>query len=129
MSWTSIERYLFIYHERLIMRHYILLHYGPIGCIVLYGPLFYLCAILWYTCQPSYDIHRYVCGGACYQYRLGLGLIGWTGNMLSNVFIIFIVNIIIIIRHLMQKHRMKRVIISINRNPQWVKLLKENVFY
>jgi len=128
MAWTSIERYLFIYHERFIIRHYILLHYGPVVCILLYGPLFYLSAVLWYQCQPNYNIHRYICGGACYQYEFALGFIDWIGNMLSSIFITFIVNIIIIIRHLMQKHRMKRVIIPINGNHQWVKLLKKLFF-
>ncbi|CAF1158657.1 unnamed protein product [Rotaria sordida] len=124
MAWTSIERYLFIYHERVITKRYVLLHYGPIGCIVLYGPLFYLSSIVWHTCQPFYDVHRYVCGGACYQFELALGLIDWIGNILSTVFITFIINIIIIMRHLVQKHRMKRAVVSINRTQQWRRSLK-----
>ena len=120
MAWTSIERYFFIYHERFILRHSILLHYIPILCILLYGPLFYLSAVVWHTCEPYYDLNRYVCGGACYQYELTLGLIDWIGNVLGTVSITFIVNIIVIYRYLIQKHRMRNALHQINRNQQWV---------
>ncbi|CAF4366190.1 unnamed protein product, partial [Rotaria sordida] len=62
--------------------------------------------------------------GACYQFELALGLIDWIGNILSTVFITFIINIIIIMRHLVQKHRMKRAVVSINRTQQWRRSLK-----
>jgi hypothetical protein len=128
MAWTSIERYLFIYHERIIMRHYILLHCAPIGCIVLYGSLFYISTVILYTCEPDYDTHRYVCGGACYQYEPIFGLIDWIGNVLGTISIIIIVNITIIIRHLVQKRRMKRAVNPINRNHQWVKIILREDF-
>ena len=31
MVWTSVERYLFIYHQQLFKRHLVTVHYGPIG--------------------------------------------------------------------------------------------------
>lgn len=116
MAWTSIERYLFIYHERIILRHYILLHYIPICLVFIYSPLYYFSAVVIHQCEAFYDRNRYVCGGACYQYERVLGLIDWVGNVLGTVFITVIVNIIIIIRHLIQKHRMRNVV-----NQQWVR--------
>ena len=49
------------------------------------------------------------------------GLIDWIGNVLSTVFTTAIIYIIVITRHLIQKHRMKRAIIPINRNDHWVR--------
>ena len=57
MTWTSVERYFFIYHERFIMRHIILLHYGPITILILYCSVLYVGIVILYTCQPAYDIH------------------------------------------------------------------------
>jgi hypothetical protein len=120
MAWTSIERYLFIYYERFMIRHYILLHYIPIGCIIIYCPLFYIGVVVLYTCQPVYNVNLYLCGGACYQLESALGLIDWMGNGIAMVMITFIVNVILILRHLIQRHRMRRAVITADGRSQWV---------
>jgi hypothetical protein len=121
MGWASVERYLFIYHERIIIRHYVLLHGVPILCLLLYCPLFYLGAVVLHKCQSDYDVYQYVCGGACYQHELALGMIDWIGNVLCVVFFTFVVNLILIIRHAMQRNRMKRCIFIAGKNQQWVR--------
>ena len=120
-AWATVERYLFIYHERVIVGNYVLLHSVPIISLLLYCPLFYLGAVVLYKCESNYDVRRYVCGGACYQYEMGLGLIDRIGNVLCVVLFTFIVNLILIIRHVMQRHRMKGSIITASRNQQWVR--------
>ncbi|CAF1135345.1 unnamed protein product [Adineta steineri] len=127
MAWTSFERYLFIYYEKVITKHYLLLHYFPIACLILYGPLFYLSLVYLYKCQSYYDIHAFVCGGTCYQYELALGLFDWIGNIITPIFITFFINIIIVIRHFLQKHRMREAIVSINRHQQWRRSAKMTV--
>jgi hypothetical protein len=128
MAWSSVERYLFIYHERIIIRYYVLLHYLPIICLFFYCPLFYLGTVVMYKCESNYDVHRYVCGGACYQYELALGLIDRIGNVLCVVFFTLILNLILIIRLIMQRHRMKRCIITANRSQQWVRTMMSFFF-
>ncbi len=123
MAWTSIERYLLIYHERLMLRHIILLHYAPIITIILYSIFFYVGSILLYKCQPTYNVRLYVCGGACYQYQLQLGLIDMIVNAMRSVMTTFIVNLVLIIRHVLQRYYMKRSVIPISKNLQWVRLL------
>lgn len=122
MAWTSIERYLFIYHERLIMRHIILFHYGPIIALFLYCPVLYVGIVLLYKCQPVYDVRLYICGGPCYSLEFRLGLLDWVGNGMSMECTTLIVNIILIARHLIQRHRMKRAIITAEKRQQWVNI-------
>jgi hypothetical protein len=121
MAWASVERYLFIYHEQIIVRHYVLLHYVRITTLWLYSSLFYMSTVVLYKCESIYDVHQYVYGGACYQRDLGLGLIDRLGNVLCAVFFTFIINLILIIRNVMQRHRMKRSIITARRSQQWVR--------
>jgi hypothetical protein len=123
MAWTSIERYLFIYHERFILRHIISLHYAPIISIILYSIFFYTGAVLLYKCQPNYNVHLYVCGGACYQYGLELGLIDIVINIMGSVITTFVVDLVLIIRHTIQRCYMKRSAIAISKNLQWVRFV------
>jgi hypothetical protein len=123
MAWTSIERYLFIYHEHFIMRHIVLLHYGPILVLSLYCPLLYVGIIVFYTCKPVYNVNLYICGGPCYSLELAIGLLDWVGNGITMEMTTLIVNVVLIIRHFIQRHRMKRSIVTAAGRQQWVKLL------
>jgi len=123
MAWASVERYLFIHHEQVIIRHYILLHYVPVGCLLLYCPLFYLGTMLLYKCKSDYNVYRYVCGGPCYQYERVIGLIDRLGNVLCVILVTFVINLILITRHIIQRHRMKGCIITTNRKQQWVRIV------
>jgi len=127
MAWASIERYLLIYHERLMLRHIILLHYAPIMIIILYSIFFYVSSVLLNKCHPTHNVHLYVCGGACYQYQLQLGLIDIIVNTMGSVITTFVVNHVLIIRHVLRRCYMKRSVIPITKNLQWVRLLT-NIF-
>ncbi|UJR24708.1 hypothetical protein I4U23_006082 [Adineta vaga] len=119
MAWTSIERYLFIYHEHFIMRHIILLHYGPIVLLSLYCPSLYIGIVAFYTCKPIYDVRLYICGGPCYSLELTVGLLDWIGNGISMEMTTLFINIILIIRHFIQRHRMKKAILTAAGRQQW----------
>ncbi|CAF3255720.1 unnamed protein product [Rotaria sp. Silwood2] len=123
MAWTSIERYLFIYHERFIMRHSILLHYIPNTLIIFYCPLFYIGVVIFHTCQTAYNINQFLCGGACYQFEPTLGLLDWIGNGICGVMITFTLSIVLIIRHFITRHRMKNVI-TVAKRSEWRRSLK-----
>ena len=123
MAWTSIERYVFIYHERFMLRHIILLHYAPIIVTISYSIFFYVGAVLLYKCKPAYNVHLYVCGGACYQYQLELGLIDMIVNAMCSVITIFVVNLVLIVRHVMERCYMKRSVVPVGNNLQWVRIV------
>ena len=125
MVWTSIERYLFIYHERFILRHTILLHYALISILSLYCSLLYVGIVLLYTCQPTYDVHFYLCGGPCYSEEQFLGMLDWIGNGVIMQFGILII-VLLIARHPLQRHRMKQVILTAARRQEWVRIFVNN---
>ena len=128
MAWTSIERYLFIHHHQLIQRHLIALHYGPIVAVSLYCPLFYTGFVVLYRCESAYDVRMYVCGGPCYSTVPAIGFFDWLVNGLFMETFILIVNIMVIVRHLVQRRRMKRMIVTVNARRQWVTHLSALVF-
>jgi hypothetical protein len=90
----------------------------------LYCPLFYIGVIVIYQCKSTYNIRRYVCGGACYESEPILGMIDWLGNTSCSVIIIFLVNVILIVRHAIQRRRMKGTVITAHRRHQWVRVLR-----
>ena len=121
MAWTSIERYLYIYHERIIKQHTIVLHYAPIVTFSLYCPLFYTGVVMFHHCQPVYDLRLYMCGGACYALEPALGLFDWLFNGIFIDTVILCVDIVVITRHIIQRRRMKRVIITADARQRWVR--------
>lgn len=121
MVWTSIERYLFIYHERFILRHMILFHYGPITILSLYCSVLYVGIVVLHTCQPAYNVYLYICGGPCYSTEPFLGMFDWIGNGVIMQFGILVINIILILRHVIQRYRMKQSVITAARRQQWVR--------
>ena len=123
-TWTSIERYLFIYHEHFIKRYRILVHYVPIGFFTLYTSLFYVGVVMFYPCQQEYSVYKYLCGGPCYLFELIPSAIDWSINVASVLFITCVMNIVLIFFNIKQRHRMKSSIITAGRSQHWVKRIK-----
>ncbi|CAF3636155.1 unnamed protein product [Rotaria socialis] len=67
--YTSIERYLLVFHKQCIVNHQLLLHYIPLGFAVSYAFGIYMYLVLLFPCTPSYqyDLMTFVCGGPCYM--------------------------------------------------------------
>jgi hypothetical protein len=120
-AWTSIERYLFIYHEHFIKKHSILLHYFPVGIHIVYTPLFYVALVIFYPCQQAYTPYSYICGGPCYLFQIVPCMIDWGFNVGFVLLITCVVNIMLIISNIRQRDRMKRAIITARNSQQWVK--------
>lgn len=120
-TWTSVERYLFIYHEHFIKRHSILLHYFPITFFVFYTPLLYVGLVILYPCQQAYTPYSYICGGPCYLFQIIPCLIDWLINALLVLALTCIMNLALIIRNVVQKDRMKRMVITAQRSQEWVR--------
>ncbi len=120
-AWTSIERYLFIYHEQFIKRHSILLHYFPVGIHFIYTPVFYVALVIFYPCQQTYTPYSYICGGPCYLFQIVPCMIDWGFNVGFVLLITCVVNIVLIISNIRQRDRMKKAIITARNSQQWVK--------
>ena len=121
MAWTSIERYLFIYHAHLIKQYFLFLHSIPIAVLYIFTPLLYIGLVIFYPCKSSYDVRVYLCGGSCYSSEESVGFYDWFGNGVVVQTTTLVVNVVLVIRHLIRRHRLKRVIISTNRRQQWVR--------
>ncbi|CAF3750886.1 unnamed protein product [Rotaria sp. Silwood1] len=119
-AWTSIELYLFIYHEHLITHYRMVLHYIPIGCFTLYTSLFYVGLVIFYPCQQAYNVYSYICGGPCYLFESIPCLIDWGINVVLVFFITCIINVILIVNNIKQRHRMKTSIVTARKSQQWV---------
>ncbi|CAF3175622.1 unnamed protein product [Rotaria sp. Silwood2] len=102
----------------------ILLHYGPVVFLYLYCPLLYIGIVVLYKCKPVYDVNLYICGGPCYSLELGLGLFDWVGNGISMEMATLIVNVIVTIRHFIQRYRMKRTVLTADGRRQWNRSVK-----
>ena len=120
-AWASIERYLFIFHEHFIKQHRLILHYLPIAFFTIYIPSFYIGLVLFYPCEQAYISSSYICGGPCYLFQLIPCLIDWSMNVALVLVITCIVNVVLIIRNIEQRHRMRRTIITARKSQQWVR--------
>ncbi len=119
-AWTSIERYLFIYHGHLMIRHQIMLHYAPVVFFTLYTCLFYVGIVVFYPCEQAYNVHSYICGGPCYLFEMVPCLIDWIINVVLVLLITCIVNVMLIFINIKQRYRMKRSIITVGKRKHWV---------
>ncbi|CAF0742429.1 unnamed protein product [Adineta ricciae] len=124
ITWTSIERYLFIYHELFIKHHSILFHYLPVVLFSLYTPIFYISLVIFYPCEQAYTVYSYICNGPCYLFNSVPCLIDWGINVVLVLGITCFVNIVIIIRNIIQRGRMKRLIITAGNRQQWHRTLR-----
>ena len=121
MAWTSIERYLFIYHAHLIKQHFTLLHYIPIAVFHIFTPVLYSGLVFVYPCQSNYDVRFYLCGGPCYSLDRAPGFYDWFGNGIFVQLIALSMSVILVVRHLIRRRRMKRMIVSADGRKEWVR--------
>lgn len=119
-AWTSIERYLFIYHEQIITSHRIVLHYFPIAFFTVYTPSFYTGAVIFYPCQQAFSVYNYLCGGPCYLFSIAPCMTDWTINVGLVLLTTGILNITLIVVNIRQRYRMRGAIITVGKRHQWV---------
>lgn len=72
-----------------------------------------------------YDVQTFLCGSPCYQFERVLGLSDWIVNGICMVLTTFFVNLLLIVRHLIQRYRMRGVVITVDRRTRWVSTKKE----
>ncbi|CAF3989191.1 unnamed protein product [Rotaria sp. Silwood1] len=116
MAWSSIHRYLFIFHDQIFFqgKKRFLFHYLPLIILILYILIFYIIVIIFPPCMHTFDYTLPVCNDyPCYLDDFILGLWDSIVNSILPTFIICISSITIIIRVNYQKRRVVR------RRNQW----------
>lgn len=108
ITYASIQRYLLVFHNNLVPNHRILLHYFPIAFCLLYPALYYIGLIFFYPCVNVYDYTMITCQGPCYLFERLLGTLDLLINLALPVTICVLVNVTLLVRVLLQKHRMKQ---------------------
>ena len=108
LSFASLQRYLFIFHRNLVLRHPLLLHYLPMIFFVVYPFVLYTGLIHFYPCVNQFDVTMMVCGGPCYLYEQLTSTLDILINLALPLFICSIFNTLILVRVLYRKHRMRQ---------------------
>ena len=108
MAFASIERYFLIFHDRVIRRWSLALHYLPIIFCCVYPLTFYNVVIAVYPCEPTYVYDAYVCGGSCFQFEPLIGTVDYMIHAVAPTCLIVLGNVILAIRFTYQKHSMQQ---------------------
>lgn len=108
MAFASVERYLFIFHGRLIDRHPILCRYTPICLCFLYPIGFFFGVMFFMPCTHRFIYSAFICSGGCFLYIPFWNAMNWVGNVSLPVCLIVAVNMVLICRTVYQKTKMKR---------------------
>ncbi|CAF3825083.1 unnamed protein product [Rotaria sp. Silwood1] len=133
MAWSTIHRYLFIFHDQLIFqgKKRFLFHYLPLIILLLYILTFYIKVIIFPPCMHIFDYTLPVCNDSpCYLNNLVLGIWDSVVNSILPTFIICIFSVIILIRvHYQKRH-------VINQRNRWrkerkmaIQLISSSVVY
>ncbi|CAF3995356.1 unnamed protein product [Rotaria sordida] len=75
LSWTSIERYILIFHGNVFntAKRRLYFHYLPLAAIIVYLILFYIIVIFFIPCN-QFDFNAILCGLPCYASQLIISL-------------------------------------------------------
>ena len=107
MAWISIERHLLIFHSHSIQNlarcKRKILHIGPLVICSVWRLLFYLLAIVISPlCINKWQYDSYLCGLPCYV-PTSLGVFDIFFAVVTPVFIIFLCNLVLVVRVIHQK--------------------------
>lgn len=108
ICYGSIQRYLLVFHGHLVQRHVILFHYAPIVFCLVYPNLAYFGLIVLYPCVKQYDYTKVTCQGPCYLFERLPGSIDLLLHLTLPLSLCVLANLFLLIRVLLQKHRMKQ---------------------
>ncbi|CAF3738503.1 unnamed protein product [Rotaria sordida] len=117
VAWTSIERYILIYNDNWMStkKKKILLHYMPISIIVIYGFILYIIINFFLSCNHPYYSTKIFCGFySCAHDSRGYSMFEFITGGITNGIIIAIFSLSLIIRLIIQKHR-------VNQQVKWRK--------
>ena len=109
VAFTSLERYLFVFHHNFVRNHKRLLSHLPLLLCLGVPTIWYSVLIFAYPCRIRYDYNSFQCGTLCYIQNMVTFLhIENFGFFIFPLLIVFLANISLIISVLVQKRHMKR---------------------
>ncbi|CAF1440563.1 unnamed protein product [Adineta steineri] len=129
MTFASIERYMFIYHNTILNRHSILLRYIPITLCFIYPLLYFIGIILLLPCHNQFIYFAYLCSGGCYVNDPFWNTMTWVGNISLPIFIILFINVLLITRTIYQKNKMKQTHVWLKNRKMVLQLVSIAALY
>jgi len=114
LAWGSVERHILVFHNRRFLRtqkQRFFIHYLPLIIISIYLLGFYIGVIFFPPCENTFDFDSLACGlSPCYEEVSYLNIWDYLCNGIICTFIETVSSIILLIRVLMQKHRVHQLI-------------------
>lgn len=132
MAWSTIHRYLLIFHDSLFSsgRKRFLFHYLPLIILFPYIIIFYIVAIVYPPCQHSFHFYLPICGeDLCYLDVTSIGLWDTIMNNLLPTIIIVIASISVLLHVHYQKQRVGQRIQWHRRRKLIIQTLSVSVLY
>ncbi|CAF2150614.1 unnamed protein product [Rotaria magnacalcarata] len=117
MAWAAIERYILVYHDRLVstFRKRLLVHYLPLLIIILYTGIFYGIVIFVPPCENIYNYKLPICNAyPCYQSYGILGMWEFGANNIAPTVAVAVFSILLLVRVSLLKRRL-------HQRTQWRK--------
>lgn len=113
LAWTSFERHILIFHDRLVRSKWanICLHYAPPILIIAYVMCFYLYAFIFYTCKVPYLFQQNYCNTACYTSNASIMLWSRVANYMVPSFLTVVFSVSLLIRVIYSKRRLQQTFI------------------
>jgi hypothetical protein len=132
MAWSSIHRYLSIYHDRLFLnqKKRFLFHYLPLIILLLYILIFYIMVIIFPPCTNTYDYTLPVCNDfPCYLNHSVLGIWDAIVNSILPTVIIAVFSVVLIVRVYCQKRRLRQPNVWRKQRKMSIQLLSSSTLF
>ncbi|CAF1278155.1 unnamed protein product [Adineta steineri] len=133
-AWATIERHILIFHSGWLStkKKRFFVHYLPIIIIITYGMVYYGVIIFFPLCSFTFDnTHLYgVTGNPCiYKFIPFIAKWDWIVNQIIPTVIIIIFSLALLIRVLLQKHRLHRSINWKKQRKMIIQLISISLIY
>ena len=109
IAFSSLERYLLVFHHRFLSNHSILLRQIPLLISILFPTIFYTVGIFGIPCQATYNFNAIACGSLCFT------ALSPIANIFKNIILVclpviftILISILLIIRVYIQRRKMQR---------------------
>ena len=132
VAWASIERYILIFHRQLMStkKKRFFIHYLPLVTVPVYCLVFHLVTILFPPCENVIKYELPLCGRPLCYYDIRF--VALWDTVLHNILptlVIVIFSIVLLVRVLLQKHRMRQRMQWKRHRKMTIQLLSMSTLY
>ena len=132
VAWASVERYILIFHHSLMgtRKKRFFFHYLPLAAIIIYCFIFHTVTILFPPCQNIFQYGLPLCGRPLCYYEMKLvGIWDTVVNNILPTLVILFFSMALLVRVLLQKHRMHQQILWRKHRKMTIQLLSISILY